>query len=180
MNWLSILEHAIKTVIIGGVVLLIGAIIKKWTDKSLHEHHVRFSKLHDERAEVIKQLNSKLVKMEKSLRSYMNPLQYENAPSEEEQQKIAAQSAGNFIWFFDENRIFFKTNVCDLMEDIYKIFRKAWIDFHIYHDSFSLSRVVQSRKAELRLDAYNSIKERFPELRKQLEDEFRKILGVRF
>ena len=90
MNWLSILEYAFKTVIIGGVVLLIGAIIKKWTDKSLHEHQIRFSKLHHDRADVIRELYSKLVKMEISLRYYMKRFEFGNEPSDEEKRGFAA------------------------------------------------------------------------------------------
>lgn len=178
MDWIGVLEHAIKTLVIGGAVLLVGAIIKIWSNKSLHEHAVRFSKLHNERGEVIKQLYSKLVKMENSIRSYMNPFQYENAPSEEEQQKITAKAAGDFIWFYDENRIFFEIRLCDLIEEIYTIFRKAWIDFHIYQNAASVSRAVQSAKSELQLNAYKNVREKLPELRKQLEDDFRILLGV--
>jgi hypothetical protein len=178
INWPSIAEHAFKTIIIGGSVFIIGLFIKKWTDKALRTYQIRFSKLHSDRADVIRELYSKLVNMEKSLRSYMNRVQYKNAPSEKEQQEMAAKDTGNFITFFDENRIFFDTNVCDLIEKIYEECRKAWIDFHIYSDVTHLPQVIQSKKAELQLDAYNSIKEKFPELRKKLEDEFRKLLGV--
>ena len=176
-NWLSIFEYAIKTVIVGGVVFLIGAIIRKWAEKSLHEHHVRFSKLHDDRAVVIKELYTRLVKMEKSVITFMNPFQYENALPTEQQQKIAAKDAWNFIMYHDENRIFFSSDVCNLIEEIYKTYRKAWIDFTVYAESNlpSIHSIDRKRQNE----AFEVVKEKMPKLRERLEVEFRTLLGVK-
>ncbi len=143
------------------------------------EQQIKFSRLHNDRAVVIRKLYTKLVRMEKSVYTFMNPFGTENDLPTNEQQKNAFHDAWEFIWYFDDNRIFFVTRVCDIIEQIYKEFKLAWYDFTVYqkYSESSLPRL-QSINRNRQNKAFTSIKEKMPELRIQLENEFREMLGV--
>jgi len=141
------------------------------------EHQIRFSKLHADRAETIKTLFSKLVKLEDAMISFVAPLQWSGEPSPSEKSNIAANEGNDFLSFFHNNEILFNDRTCEIINELNFKFKTAY-DEHVTH----LKREKEPhmyKNLPKDLDPYFDIlKNEVPKLKKLLTDDFRKTLGV--
>lgn len=143
------------------------------------EHQVRYTKLHDKRAEVLASLYSHLSKAVKETRSCVSIIQWEGEPSKVEKYKIALQKILDFNWYFDEHRIYLTESLCQLIDSfIDKLYEPtAGLSYYL-EDVTSYGSEAVREKSKVWRDAWKSIESNIPPARKALEDEFRKILGV--
>lgn len=146
-----------------------------------NEHNIRYSKLHNDRAMIIEHLYSQLFKMEKSMREFINPVKLSTDPPRKEKGKTAVEDANSFVDFYYEKKIFFSENICNLIENINKEIRQSF-DFFIW---YSLPNSIDEyfsnitpKQREIWVEAWDKIDRNVPELRKELEDQFRELLGV--
>lgn len=146
-------------------------------EKESTEFKIRYEKLHGERVMVIKEVYKKIVKTYKSFHSLINPFQLAGEPSHEEKGKVAAENANDLTDFYEENRIFFDEKLAEHIDFLLKDFRDAW-------NKLEYSR--ESRKSgdyKISLDEWNSawkqIKDKVPIVKKELENKFREILGIK-
>jgi|GEM_PF-2050774 hypothetical protein len=145
-----------------------------------HEHQIKFSKLHSDRAEIMKELFAKLVKMEKSMSSLMSPFQAAGELSKEEKTKIASDDALDFLYYFKANEILFNKQTCSTLNNLNESFQSAWRDFHMYKPEEPFQNLEVREKQFLKsVEAYyQTLNKEVLGLKKQLKDDFRKILGV--
>lgn len=160
---------------------------KSTLERTTIEHQIRYARLHEERALVMRELYSKLIKMEDSLRQCMAEFipAGENAPTHEELEKKAAADTNTFYSYFRAERIFFNKNLCELVDSIFSTVKNTWEDFTKYPYDINEFEQLYGRNMEPHKDrsasmkrARDMVKEEFPKLKEMLEDEFRELLGV--
>jgi len=141
------------------------------------EHQIRFSKLHADRAETIKTLFSKLVKMEESMSSFVHPFQGVDEPSIESKAEVAADDGNDFLKYYHSNEILFNDNTCKIIDKLNDNFRSAYSK-HLMHIKRVRNQATSVSLIE-GLDPYFDIlKNEIIKLKKTLTDDFRTSLGV--
>ena len=144
------------------------------------EHQVRFSRLHEKRANVIAELYGHLVETLWEAESFLSPMEWAGEPSKEEKHRIAMGKLVEFFRFFDKHRIYLPEEVCGLLEKLALEVRSHVINFGVYvrfHEQ-SLNDHTREQKEKAWNDGWDAIKNQVPQARKLLEDEFRALLGA--
>jgi hypothetical protein len=142
-------------------------------DKEKH----RFSQLHDERARITAELYEKFIIFEEDMRSLTDPIEYEHSPSKDEKLETAAESGNEFINFYMKNKIYFPPEICDTIENIHEEMQSIHSKFGIYKPYKSLPD--DPKDTDKWLESWKRMTEEdIPELKKELEEHFRELLGV--
>jgi hypothetical protein len=96
------------------------------------EHQVRFSKLHDKRAQVIQDLYGKLVALDTVIHSVLNRFQKVGEASLEEKVREYGKLHNELNEFFLPNRIFFGSETCRVIDDLLFLSRDTYFDITTY------------------------------------------------
>jgi len=143
------------------------------------EHQVRFSNLHEKRAQLIADLYERLVDVfwvgqhfvitgAFTDRADGGPTQYNNAV-----QKIL-----DFTHFFDIHRIYLPSGICTLLTEFIDKVRRQVIRVGVYGPIDPLSDQSYKERNEAIMAAYVAFDQDIPATRIALEEEFRAILGA--
>ena len=170
----------------GLIVWTIRAIIKLWLEKDIEKYKwklskesIRFSKLYAERGKIIRDLYYKLFDFEQAMASFVSPMQLAGEKPMKEKRKITAETGNEFRDFYRRNKIYFSKRVSDILGDMDKIFTESWIDFTTFEIYDPESRTLKpTEKMENWVKVWDKIRIDIPQLRNQLEKEFRQILGA--
>ncbi len=154
-------------------------------DRTLNEFNIRFSKLHEERAEVIKELYKRIVELHSAMVIFTRRVHVviDNGDKEEEERLISVNKALNeFHNFFIPNRIFFNKVLAGKLENLSKEYwNKGW-DFASMHGQFKaggLTKEIVKSYLEKSRKITETIETDFVKLIEDLENEFRQMLGVK-
>ena len=169
----------------------IQKLIEKSANKRLEEFKSTLSllqskqtSLHNKRLEIIEKLYNKLVELNNAMAILTHPLKQTSKDFEESEKELtetASSSYNSFNSFYQKNKIYFKENTNEIIDEILEGFHTAFWDynqFNFYKQTgvTNQDEIIKSRK-KMR-DSYISVKDEIPKVRKKLEDEFRKLLGV--
>ena len=184
----------IVSVAISIIAFIVRSIIKQLLDKDLEnyktkinaqaekirfEHQVRFSKLHERRAEVIAELYGKLVEANHAAGSLASPAEYKGEPSKKEKAQTAYQAIQSFYKYFSERRIYLSKDLCAKIESLYLEFMKLTNQLAFFFQDREFSNKMEIEKLNVWRESWNKISEGdIKEALEALADEFRKILGV--
>lgn len=141
------------------------------------EHQVRFSKLHEKRAEVIADLYKHLVEAMWETESFVSPMKWIGEPSKKEKYITAMRKIAEFFRFFDQHRIYLPEKVCESLQAFIENLRSPAIEFGVYLEFEHLEEHTAKEKREAWLKAWNLVKNDIPKAKQELESEFRGILG---
>jgi len=141
-------------------------------------HRIVFSKLHNERASVIKELYSKLDTMEQSIRSFMRPLKLRGKMPEEKEIKHSSKCYNEFVDFYRKNKFYFSKSTCEMINEVNANIMKVWGNAKSCEnvEEFLLGKISEEKKEWI--NSWNDMNKKSKTLRELLEDEFRSILGV--
>jgi hypothetical protein len=149
-------------------------------DKDLETYKIKYSRLHFEQVEIIKNLYSKLIKAEIPLEYLMRPIKLNPDKSNEEISKEVVNNANDFFNYFEENEVIFNEDTCKLIRLIKEKYIAVWSTYstkQFMGDSATgdiLVQIVTDMKV-----AYDNILEgEMQKLKKELRDDFRKKLGI--
>lgn len=144
------------------------------------EHQTKYSQLHSDRAETIKKLFGLLYELEIKMESLMRPFQAIGEKPIDEKFQEAADSANEFVRFYKSNEILFNSKTSDLFERINQSFLKAWKDFRLSRQfGQGASPDLSQELIQKEMNAYyDTLLKEIPELKKELKDDFRNLLGV--
>ena len=169
----------------------IQKIIENSSNKRLEEFKSTLSvlqskqtSLHNKRLEIIEELYSKLWELNNSMSILTNPLKQANKNFEEYEKNLienASSSFNSFNIFYLKNKIYFKENTNQIIDDILKGFQSAFWDyneFNFYKEAGVTDRDQLVKSRQKMIDSYKSVKDEIPKAQKKLEDEFRKLLSV--
>jgi hypothetical protein len=142
------------------------------------EHQVKFSNLHERRANVIAEVYQRLVEVyEESRKFTLTAGQSTNSSESFEHYNKAYTSNYELFLFVQPRRIYLPREVCSLLDECLQVMNRAVIDANMSSKPlFSDPQMVKERGVVFR-DAYIAIAEDVPKIRELLEAEFRKILG---
>ncbi|MGL6127068.1 hypothetical protein [Chryseobacterium artocarpi] len=153
-------------------------------DTKLNEFNVRFSKLHEERANVIKELYERLVKLHSAtvtLTRRIHPI-IEDAEKEEKQRLENVNNALNeFNKFYLVNKIYFDKELSDRLDKVaHEYWSKNW-DYATILRMFREGQVSGDFYKKMVEDSQKITEAVDKDITKSLEDlenEFRRVLGV--
>lgn len=149
------------------------------------EHQVRFTKLHSERAEVIKKLYQKLALLDTAIHSVLKRFQKVGEADLEDKVREYSKLHNELNEFFLLNRIFFDDNVCKVIDNLLFLSRDTYIDITTYPiDPTSAEykygpRELLSERHEYWEKARAVFEKDIKNLKEQLETQFREMLGVK-
>ena len=153
--------------------------LKAEVDKSLIEHDEIFRRLHSKRAEIIAELYAKLSETMSATSSFLSIMEFAGEPNKNEKSKIAMEKIMDFSKYFDKQRIFLSESLCIKIVKFINEIRDSAIDFLVYMDVPEYDIETSKQKREVWVKAWKKISgKEISEIRKELENEFRKILGV--
>ncbi len=146
-------------------------------EAELDKEKLQFSQLHNERARITAELYEKFVVFEEDMRSLTDPVEHTGSPSKDEKLQTAAESGNEFINFYMKNKIYFPPRICDTIEELNK-------EMQSVHTEFTIMKPYRSAPGDPKdlddwLEGWKNITEdEVPELKEDLEEHFRELLGV--
>jgi hypothetical protein len=196
MEWSNLFQYIATFAISSGLIAwIIRSIINSFLKRDIEnyknklmESQIRFTKLHEERATVIRDLYYKLVELDDNLKSLICPLQLAGDINLKKKFKKSTKAGNNFLDFSHKNRIYFNNEINDIIDKINSLMKRAFYDFRSAQEMDELSKQVSSRKEGSWINkekmekwnkAWDTITLEIPKLKEQLEKEFREILGVK-
>jgi hypothetical protein len=93
----------------------------------------------------------------------------------------ASSSYKSFNSFYQKNKIYFKENTNEIIDEILSGFNTAFWDYNelnFYKQSGITNQDEIKESRNKMRNSYISVKDEIPKVRKKLEDEFRKLLAV--
>lgn len=143
------------------------------------EHQVKFSRLHDKRAEVIAELYGLLVQAHWDAGSFISPVEFGGEPTKKEKYITAMNAIADFFRFFEKNKIYLPIELCDLLEKFVQTMRQKVIGFGVYVniDEDALAPQTYQKKHEAWMASWAYFDKEVPLARAALEQELRNILG---
>ena len=144
------------------------------------EHQVRFSRLHEKRANVIADLNGLVVEALWEAESFLSPMQWAGEPDKREKERVAMSKLVELFRYFDKHRIYLPTELCDVVDKLVTDVRMHVIRFGTYltWDENAPQEHTRKEKHEVWMAGWDAIKNQVPAVRKQLEDSFRALLAA--
>lgn len=144
------------------------------------EHQVRFSRLHDKRADVIAELYGFFVEALWDAESFLSKIEWSGEPNKKEKYVAAMNKLIDLYRYFDKNRIYLPHELCSSLEELIVEVRSLVINFGVYVDfpCDSLNNSAQQEKREVWNAGWEAIKNQVPLARQNLENEFRSLLGA--
>jgi len=154
-------------------------------DAKLQEFNIKFSNLHSERAEVIKNLYMKLIELQSSMFTYTRRAHIiidDGIKEKQERTDRVNLALKEFSNYYFPNKIFFNSSITlkidSLINDYYKI---GW-DFtdvlYYIENKFDLEREDIKSNFEKMKELSIKVEKDFPILIDELAEEFKEILGV--
>lgn len=195
MNWQEIIEF------LGGASLFsltIGFLGKKSIEAFLQgrvesyknnleriasENTIKFQNLHSERAETIKVLYEKLAILDDTLYSALRPFQLVSETTLEDKVKSLSVQFNELREYFLPKRIFFENNLCELIDTILETAKGVFFDItthpvDIKDTSYKYDRELLKERHQFWEKSREIHKSEITSLKTQLENEFRKLLGI--
>ena len=195
MNWNELIQNlGIFTIALGILAFLAKSLFTHYMNQKINEHkhklqlitqehQIRYSKLHQERAEVIKILYNKLIKMEESMFSYLKPIRLSNNTNRNELQELAYEAAKDFFSYFYENEIFFDDGFCKTINKMNEVYYKSFTDVMLYDDEQSQeiaksNREFRKERADALKKAWREAEREIPPIKNEMKSHIRTLLGV--
>ncbi|MDT3434718.1 hypothetical protein [Haloarcula sp. 1CSR25-25] len=143
----------------------------------LEKDKLQFSQLHNERAKITAELYKKFVLFEEDMRSLVNPVEVGDEPSKDEKFQPAAESGNEFRNYYMKNKIYFPADICQTIESLDQEMESIYRKFGIFTPY--QSRPGDPQEPGEWLEVWERVTEdEVPELKEELEDHFRELLGV--
>ena len=145
------------------------------------EHEVRFSRLHEKRATVIAELYGHLVETLWEAESFLSPMEWVGEPNKGQKRITAMNKVAELYRYFDKHRIYLPPALCTSLESLVLEVRTLIIKFGVYVDlkDETMPAHTYKQKQDAWLDGFEAIKNKVPQARERLEEEFRSLLGAR-
>lgn len=138
------------------------------------ERHIRFSKLHERRAEAVAETYGLLRELHSRLSDYVKIFEPAGDRPKEERRKDVAEAHKAFFNFYTKNRIFLSKSAVEKIEDIN---RKSTQAFYQFFYGVEMTQSAGGDGADKWMEVFKHVNEEMPVALSELEDEFRRLLG---
>lgn len=146
----------------------------------LEKEQIVFSGLHEQRAEIVSEFYAKMSEFDEDMRDMVNPFIASGESPREERIDEAAESGEEFRRYYREKKIYFPPHICETVENLLERYRNMFEEFSVFriHDDQD-SHYERGENLDKWVENWQSLTEdEIPELREELEDHFRDLLGV--
>lgn len=141
----------------------------------LEHDRVIFTRLHQERASVIIELYRRFVRFERDMRALTTGLSSDDPSAE--RFETATASGNHFVRYYMEHKIYFPPDTCEAVENLEDEMTDIFIDFRAGNSDGGPP--AQRVDLESRLANWQDVtRDEVPELKRELENHFRELLGV--
>jgi hypothetical protein len=142
------------------------------------KRNIEFSRIHEKRLEIISELAGKLVTFHQAVASYVSVFEWKEGPSKEERRKLAADAFTKFNEYYHPRRFFLPQHTVEKVEDFREGLYKISIDFMFYVEQGRPFSKDPAKDIDVWAKASEYTSVEAPKLLKELEDDFRKVLGI--
>lgn len=143
-------------------------------EMSRQERHVRFSLLHERRAQVVAEFYARLSRASQPLARLVNLFQLRDAQPLSEKKEEVAKVCGEAASYYYENKIWLDPEVCESADAVLEEMYKAFVAFDVAHSGDNYDTGLM----DLWKLANDKVGMVLPPLMKQLEQQFRSLLGA--
>jgi hypothetical protein len=151
--------------------------LKDSLEKVAFEHQVRFSSLHEKRAEIIADLYARLVAAQRDGNRFVTVEAWDDNARREAYEATHTKIV-DFYNFVEKNRIYLPEPVCDLLKTFVADVRRGIIGMKFYAPVEPSDNPEHNENRVTVVEhVYETFQEKIPEARAALEKEFRTILG---
>lgn len=144
--------------------------------QTLTEHQIRFSKLHEKRADFIKDLYQRLIRARTDAAMYVFGDTHNQSLAVETSEKML-----ELYRFIADNKIFLPDRVCELVDEFESKLRRSVLNVEVYWARTSEYAVISAENQQMRnkviMEAAEFIESKSDEMLKELVKEFRVLLG---
>ena len=141
------------------------------------EHQVRFSKLHEKRAEVIAELYERLVDSFWVGSHFMLTGASPGEQDRREKYNKTLERINEFALFVDTHRIYLPEGICTLLDQYVDDVRKTVIPVGVWGTMPFPNEETHRQWVNATMKAFLDFENKIPAARRTLESEFRTILG---
>ena len=142
------------------------------------ERQVRFSKLHEKRAEVLAELYKLLVAATWQTTNFASPMEWVGEPDKKTLYVTAINAIAEYFRFFDQHRIWLPADLCAPLEDFAKRLRTPTMGFGVYLKFEHPNESTEKEKFDAWNKAWDAVQTDIPKLRSAIEAQFRSLLGA--
>lgn len=199
MNWEEILKQiGFVGIIAGFITWLVKELGQSYLNKNLESYKLNLNqkseqfkkdleliaqkanKLHEKRIDRIEQIYSLLTDFHNDMQNLTSwKIITGKSDDQIKQDEIdnvnkANESGSKFFDYYSKNKLYFNTETCEIIDNIQKILRSSHLDFSFKY-MFNLSPEMSFKNIQ---SATEKIREQVPILKIELENNFRKIIGV--
>lgn len=145
--------------------------------RSSYEHQITFGKLHEKRAEIIADLYAKIIDLQDSVEVYARNLLGVTSEKNKENLKVIWMAADSFKECYNKNKIFLSEGMCELIEDLNNNLSStvSELSMHLEMEEMTAETDPLYRAWE---KAEQEIADKVSIIRRDIENDFRKLLGV--
>ncbi|HEY0262455.1 MAG TPA: hypothetical protein VGB95_05475 [Chitinophagales bacterium] len=155
-------------------------------DTKLSRFNIQFSKLHQDRAEVIKELYAKLIELHYAMLDYTSPgrIYYEKETPESKERAIldrVNKALSEVRKYFPSNKIYFKKELATKIESLIQEYLKNGLDFSHAERRLNNKNIAPEQTEkwdDKKWNTYETVSKDLSKVLEELENEFRAILGV--
>jgi len=141
------------------------------------EHQVRFSKLHEKRAEVIAELYERLVDTFWVGTHFMLTGANPSEQDRREKYNKTLERINDFALFVDTHRIYLPEGICTQLDQYVDDVRKTVIPVGVWGTMPLPNAEAHKQRVDAIMKAFLEFEDKIPKARRALESEFRAILG---
>ncbi len=171
-----------SSALFGALAWLARSVIKYFIDRDLEkfksnlekmafEHQIRFSTLHEKRAQIIAELHSRLYDFQWAVSAFLRDFHKNNENDKTKSVRELDNKSYKFKDYFDKHRIYFTENICSTVDELVDILYSAYVPLEIRDRSDDKLKQVWGECAD-------TVLKKYPAIRASLENDFRIILGV--
>jgi hypothetical protein len=140
------------------------------------EREVRFRQLHEKRSLVIAELYARIVATVDKFEYAFEPIEWFGQPSREAKMKEAMPSMLELREYFERNRILFPEALADQIHAFIEKLGGWWHEYRIWSTMADQDEIAKKSQNAAIVAAWKGIRNEVPGLRRELEQEFRKLL----
>lgn len=167
-----IVQGSVLAAVVGGIFKIVGDALSSRSRLD----QFKLSQIYPEQVKVIKELQRMLVEVETESKAYTSPLQWEGEEGRKKTMAKVGEDGRAVQAYLLKNRIFLRAAVCDKLEKMIEEYFRVWWSWTVDLSYPEGRRLPTSAQVEAEL---KKIWVELPNLRKQVEDEYREIFGIR-
>lgn len=141
--------------------------------RSAFEHEIRFARLHEERAKIIAELYGLLVDAQRELGLLIGLMTPQGAQTAEKTLGAVREKGDLFVDYLNRHLIFLPESLGRTLNAFRDLYARTWIDYKL---SVIHGGAEDAESFAYMKRGFDTITERIPELKREIESEFRRML----